>query len=99
MTLAREFDLKSAERSLPLIEANLATVSGRKIRLKLELGAAPPPEEGGVIVDEGIPPSAPATPVEGAWKDVTEGEPDSGNHPLKKAEKVLGGTFKIVKKK
>jgi DNA polymerase-3 subunit gamma/tau len=91
----RAFELEAARRGQALIEASLATAAGRPVSVSLELGegVAAPTE----IVDSGMPAESPSAP-EGTWKDVTDGakaEPPAG---LSKAQKILGGKVKIIKK-
>lgn len=100
LVFRREFDLKTAERSLPAIEAVLATKAGRKISLLLEAGGAGAAAEPSEVVDEGIPDAPAAAPESGVWRDVTASAPAAGaDTPLKNAEKILGGTVRFIKKK
>lgn len=96
LVFGREFDLRTAERAKPALEAILATKSGRQIKLSLEIGviASPEVEE---IIDKGMPEPPPARASGLAWKDVTE--PGEGAEtPLGKAAKILGGKAKFVRK-
>ncbi|MBI5247022.1 MAG: DNA polymerase III subunit gamma/tau [Elusimicrobia bacterium] len=97
---AKAFDLESARRASGVLDAALARLAGRPVKLELELGAAEAaPDE---IVDRGMP--APATGVDAPpgtrWKDIAEsapgGAPASGG--LKNAEGVFGGKARIVKR-
>lgn len=83
LVFGRKFDLEAVQRGLPAIEAILATHAGRKIALKLEVGAAAPAEAPDVV----------------GWQDVAETDPSPSTAPLKKAEQILGGTVKFIKKK
>jgi len=91
----RAFDLEAAKRGQALIEASLATAAGRPVAVAFELGeGSGGPTE---IVDSGMPEPSGGAPA-GTWKDVTEGvkaEPPAG---LSKAQKILGGKVKIIKK-
>ena len=87
LVLGRKFDLEQAKRSLPLIEAKLATIAGRKVSLSIELGEADPgaPDEAEAAAD--------------AWKDAAgPGDSPGVASPLDKAAQILGGKVKIVKK-
>jgi hypothetical protein len=56
------------------------------------------PEE---ALDPGIPEQSGEAPEGGVWKDVTdpEGKPAKGPSALSRAEKILGGTTRFVKRK
>lgn len=98
LVFSREYDLRSAERSKASIEAILATEEGGMRPVSFELGAieAPGVEE---IVDAGIP-APPAVQAAGpAWRDITEPEEGASGGSLGKAEKILGGKLKFVKRK
>lgn len=100
---AKSFDLESARRSTPLLEAALSRLAGRPVTLELELGAAPSEPSTLEIVDRGMP--EPKTGVDAPpgtrWKDIADapssGAPASGG--LKNAEGVFGGKARIIKKK
>lgn len=97
LAFAREFDLKTAERSLQVIEAILATKAGRPIRLKLEVGLEGGDGSPSEVIDTDLPDTGAPPPVPGTWRDVTEKAPSPAS-PLSKAEKILGGTVKFIKK-
>ncbi len=91
----KNFDLDTAKHGQALIEAKLATVVGKPVTLSLELGEGAPQDSD--IVDAQAPELGAAPP--GAWKDVTEGAPAAAPPPgLAKAQKILGGKVKIIKK-
>ena len=96
LVFGRAFDRDSADRSRALIEANLATVWGKPVRLQLEVGQSglSGPQE---LVEPSVT-SAPAGEL-GSWKDAAESgvkaQPPAG---LSKAQQVLGGKVRIVKK-
>ena len=97
LQFARQFDVDSAERGRAVIEANLATAAGRKIAVQLELGGPPAAQDD--IVDPGIETGSGGAPPGTAWKDVTEGaKPGPAPAQLSKAQQILGGKLKIVKK-
>jgi DNA polymerase-3 subunit gamma/tau len=91
LILAKQFDLDQAKRAVPWIEDKLATVVGKPIRVSPELGQS------------GHTPASPAPDEEAdksAWKDVGEEpeKPASSPEALKKAQQILGGKVRIVKK-
>ncbi len=93
LAFAKQFDLDQAKRALPWIEAKVATLTGAATKISLELGQighTPTPAP----VDE----DAPAAQPGGAWKDVTEKTPASSPEALKKAQQILGGKVRIIKK-
>ncbi|MBI5210309.1 MAG: DNA polymerase III subunit gamma/tau [Elusimicrobia bacterium] len=90
LVFARQFDLDQAARHLPSIEAGLAPATGAKVRLALALDSSPAEETG--TAEEAGP-----APEGMVWQDVVEPGGDS-DLPLKKAEKILGGKVKFVKK-
>jgi DNA polymerase-3 subunit gamma/tau len=95
---ARAFDAEQVRRGAGLIEAKLAALSGGVIRVSAEVDAS----EEGEIVDSEVPEAEGAAAPEGQlWKDVTEPEakPAKGAAPLSRAEKILGGTARFIKKK
>ena len=93
---ARSFELDQAKSSQALIEAKLATLGGRPQPLSFELGRGDAPVPAPAR-DPG--PSVPrAAPEQGE----PEPEPEPGQAPgssLKRAEKILGGTARFIKKK
>jgi DNA polymerase-3 subunit gamma/tau len=94
----RAFDAEQVRRGAGLIEAKLAALSGGVIRVSADVEA---PGEG-EIVDSEVPEEGGAgAPEGGVWKDVTEPEakPAKGAAPLSRAEKILGGTARFIKKK
>ncbi|OGR89273.1 MAG: DNA polymerase III, subunit gamma and tau [Elusimicrobia bacterium RIFCSPHIGHO2_02_FULL_57_9] len=101
----RSFDLEQARRNLSMIEAKLATLAQRSIRLELEVGACGAEIE--TVVDSAIPePGAAASAPEGAaWHDINEipaapsASAAAAVAPLKKAQEILGGKIRVVKKK
>ena len=96
MFFARSFELDQAKSSQALIEAKLATLGGRPQPLSFELGRGDAPVPAPAR-DPG--PSVPrAAPEQGE----PEPEPEPGQAPgssLKRAEKILGGTARFIKKK
>lgn len=102
LAFKRNFDLEQARRHQGLIEAKLTTLAQRPIRLQLEVspaGAAEPE----TVVDSALPPPAPqaAAPEGSSWHDV-EAAPavsPAAAAPLKKAQEILGGKIRVVKKK
>ena len=94
----RTFDAEQVRRGAGLIEAKLAALSGGVIRISADVDASAE----GEIVDNGIPDEGGAAAPEGQlWKDVTasEAKPDKGGSSLSRAEKILGGTPRFIKKK
>ena len=94
---AKAFDCDGAKRSQALIEAKLATAAGRPIKVLLELGQTGP----GGPQELTAPPSVSSAPAGdlGAWKEAPEGaapaQPPAG---LSKAQQILGGKVRVVKK-
>jgi DNA polymerase-3 subunit gamma/tau len=95
----RTFDAEQVRRGAGLIEAKLAALSGGVIRVSADVE----PAGAGEVVDSDVPEqdAAAAAPEGGVWKDVTEpeGKPAKGGAPLSRAEKILGGTTRFIKKK
>lgn len=93
------YEMGVAERNNSLIEAKLSTELGEKIKIKLESGAQ---DDGDVVEDSQMAELSGGPPEGGTWKDVTEedeGGQEPVSHPLKKAQKLLGGHVKIIRKK
>jgi len=95
----RAFDAEQVRRGAGLIEAKLAALSGGVIRVSAEVA----PSAEGEVVDSEAPEQdgGAAAPEGGVWKDVTEpeGKPAKGGTALSRAEKILGGTTRFIKKK
>ena len=96
---ARTFDAEQVRRWSGLIEARLATISGGVIRFTVEVGEAGV-SGGEAVQTEVLEQEGPASDG-GVWKDVTEpvGKPVKGITALSRAEKILGGTTRFIKKK
>jgi len=96
---ARAFDAEQVRRGAGLIEAKLATLSGGVIRVTAEVGEVG--SRGGEAAETEVPEQEGAAPDGGVWKDVTEpaGKPAKGSSSLSRAEKILGGTARFIKKK
>ncbi|MBI5200271.1 MAG: AAA family ATPase, partial [Elusimicrobia bacterium] len=82
----RSFELEQAKRSLPVIEAKLATVTGKAIRLSLEVGA--------VMANVATSAAAVDGPDEAPPSDPAAEDPG-----VKKVLEVFSGKVKQVKKK
>ena len=95
---ARAFDVEQVRRGAGLIEAKLATISGGVIRVTADVGAGPAEGE---VIETGVPVQDAPAAGEGVWKDVNEAaaKPTKGSSALTRAEKILGGTTRIIKKK
>ncbi|MDD5657208.1 MAG: DNA polymerase III subunit gamma/tau [Elusimicrobia bacterium] len=97
ISFRRAFDLEQANRSKALIEAKLATLCGAPAQSVFEIEAGQEMED---VVDPGVVPGTGDRAPLGEWKDVTA--PESSVQPpasLSRAEKILGGTAKFIKKK
>ncbi|MBI5622782.1 MAG: DNA polymerase III subunit gamma/tau [Elusimicrobia bacterium] len=94
LTFEREFDAQAVSKNLAVVEAALSAELGGKVSVAVEVGKAsnPGPESAEVPA-----PEEPG-PAEGvSEQDITaSGGPAAS--PLKKAEKILGGTVKFKKK-
>ncbi|MBI3553839.1 MAG: DNA polymerase III subunit gamma/tau [Elusimicrobia bacterium] len=96
LIIGKPFELEQAKRGQGWIEAKLATIRGLPTRVAVELGqightpAAAPAAEAAAPEPEGGEGSA--------WKDVTESAPRASPEALKKAQQILGGKVRIVKK-
>lgn len=98
LVFERNFDMKSAEKSLPLIEAKLSTIAGRLIRILVEQGRVDKKSTNvDEVVDAGVDTGSGAAPAGTVWKDIEAGggEPPAS---LKKAQQILGGKVRIVRK-
>ncbi|HAM35342.1 MAG TPA: DNA polymerase III subunit gamma/tau [Elusimicrobia bacterium] len=95
----RSFDVEQLGRNQKLIEAKLATISGKDIPLSFEIGGST--ADDGEAVDPGVADESSAPQATGVWKDVTDAsdEGSEGQSPLARAEKILGGTTRFIKKK
>jgi DNA polymerase-3 subunit gamma/tau len=96
---ARTFGAEQVRRGAVLIEAKLATILGGVIRVTAEVGEAA--AGGGEAVETQVPEHEESAPDGGVWKDVTEtsGKSAKGGAALSRAEKILGGTTRFIKKK
>jgi hypothetical protein len=96
---ARSFDAEQVKRGAALIEAKLAAISGGPIRVSAEVGDTR--AGGGEVVETQVPEPEGPTPDGGVWKDVTEPAPKPAqtSASLSRAEKILGGTTRFIKKK
>ncbi len=92
--LERQLELDRVERHRDQVEAALAAALGRKVALKLSVVA---PGAAAEVVDTGLPEFAGGESAAGDWKDVTQASPE--DNPLKKAERLLGGTARFVRKR
>jgi DNA polymerase-3 subunit gamma/tau len=95
VVFARPFDCDSAKRSQPLIEAKLATAWTKPVKLSLEVG-----QSGHTGSQELVQKSVEAAPAgeAGEWSDASEGAPAAPKGALTKAQQILGGKMRIVKK-
>ncbi|MBI5629782.1 MAG: DNA polymerase III subunit gamma/tau [Elusimicrobia bacterium] len=95
----RSFDLDQAKRSMTMIVDKLATILGHPVRLEFELGGK---STAGLseVVDGNLSSGAPepAAPPGQVWKDVTEAQAAPAAGPLQKAQEILGGKVRVVKK-
>ncbi|MBI4376446.1 MAG: DNA polymerase III subunit gamma/tau [Elusimicrobia bacterium] len=98
---SRSFELDQVKRHQGAIEAKLATILGRPLRLTLELGQAAVAPVINEIVDAALPIAKGGEPPAGEnWKDVASSTGSQETPPsLGQAQKVLGGKIKIVRKK
>jgi DNA polymerase-3 subunit gamma/tau len=96
LTFKRSFDRDAVARGAALIEAKMATILGRQVKLKLEVGETG--QSGHIPIAAASVSEGPAP--EGDWHDASE-EPaqPSANPPaaVSKAQKILGGKLKIKK--
>lgn len=100
LVLERQFELDQAKRGLPWIEAKLATIKGAPVRVTLELGQVGHTSPAALApVDDDAPPRAGGQGEDSAWKDAAETEAaPSSEGSVKKAQQILGGKVRIVKK-
>jgi DNA polymerase III gamma/tau subunit len=98
---ARPFDAEQVKRGAGLIEAKLATISGGVIRVTAEVGDVGAGAGGGEVVETEVPEQDGSAADGGEWKDVTEpgSKPAKASTSLSRAEKILGGTTRFIKKK
>jgi DNA polymerase III subunit gamma/tau len=94
LIFSNSFEMGQAERGRALIEAKLATALGKTMRIVLEVG------QSGHTSQELTSPSVESSPaLEGTWRDAGESLPKSPTDPgLSKAQQILGGKVRIVKK-
>lgn len=100
LVFERTFDMKSAEKGLPLIEDKLSTIVGRPIKITLEQGSVDKKTTDGdeEAVDPGISTGSSTPPAGTVWKDIDGGSSGEPPAALKKAQQILGGKVRIVKK-
>lgn len=93
LVTARQFDVDQLKRAQTWIEAKLATISGKTVHVQIELGQAGPtaPAARADSGDEG--------PAGSGASEVAEpDEPPAPSAALSKAQQILGGKVRIVKK-
>jgi DNA polymerase-3 subunit gamma/tau len=96
---ARAFDTEQVKRGAGLIGAKLATLAGGAVKFSAEIGEVG--AGGGEAAETEVPEQEGPVPDGGVWKDVSEpaGKPAQGSASLSRAEKILGGTTRFIKKK
>ena len=96
---ARLFDMQQITRAADLIKAKQAALGVGPVVLKAEVDAAR--ADSNEVVDPEVPEQAGGSPDAGVWQDVTQpdAKPAKGPSSLSRAEKILGGSTRFVKKK
>jgi len=96
---ARLFDMQQITRAAELIKVKLAALGVGPVAFKAEVDAAR--ADSNEVVDPEVPEQAGGSPDDGVWQDVTQpdAKPAKGPSSLSRAEKILGGSTRFVKKK
>ena len=96
---ARLFDMQQITRAAELIKEKLAALGVGPVAFKVEVDAAR--ADCKEVVDPEVPEQAGGSPDAGVWQDVTQpdAKPAKGPSSLSRAEKILGGSTRFVKKK
>ena len=93
VSIANAFKLSQAQRAQGLIEANLATCAGKPIKVLLQQGQSGP----GGSQELMAPPSVSSAPA-GELGNWTEAQAPQAPAGKSKAEQILGGKMRVVKK-